>query len=257
MSLIINRGALRNIRRENTVDRYVAQASDFDGTNDYCLSNDAPPTGIVDGSVGTISVWVRIDGGDGSTRRIFRIGAGAAKFALTVTTANVFQIVFRDPTAALVYVGISASTYTAGTTWRHFLASWDMNQTAGNKICHMYINNADNKGVPTDASAAFSIDYTTAGVAWCVGADTDAATKWNGCISELWMSTTEFMDITDVNIRRKFIDANSKPVDLLKTLARPQFYFRDPAATFGVNSGVSSQFTITGSLDVASTSPSD
>ena len=231
-------------------------SADFDGSNDY-MTRGADLTGIVDGKQGTFSGWVRIDGGDGVERRL--LINNPLVFNVNITTGNTFTVAGFNSSAIIILLLESATTYTAGATWLHVLASWDM-ATAGAR--HLYINDVDDLGSgPTFTND--TINY--AGVAnFAIGAATDGTAKFNGCLAELWFHTT-YIDITNVVNRRKFITAAGKPAYLGPTgiiplgvvpLVYQHLDVGAAVATFGTNLGSGGGWTITGTLATGSTSPS-
>jgi hypothetical protein len=69
-----------------------------------------------------------------------------------------------------------------------------------------------------------------------------------------------YIDLSVESNRRLFITAGGKPVnpDLPRAiLGTPLIDLRGPASAFGTNNGSGGDFTVTGTLTDASTSPSD
>jgi hypothetical protein len=238
--------------------RYFCDSADFDGTNDY-MTTGAGLTGIADGKQGTFSAWLRIDGGDGTTLRIFQTPprSPAVHLIINRTSLNVFSVGAANSAHTSILSIQTAGTYVAGTSWIHLLASWDL-ATVGAR--HIYVNDVSDLSVTTFTND--TIDYTETD--WAIGARTDGANPWNGCIAEFWFTTT-YIDISSAANRRKFIGADGKPVSLgadgsAPTGTAPLVYQRiakgAAASTFATNLGSGGNFTITGSLDVGSTSPS-
>lgn len=101
---------------------------------------------------------------------------------------------------------------------------------------------------------------------WIIGAIGDSTLKFNGCLAELWFDTT-WMDLTVTANRRKFRSAAGQPVFLgtqgqIPTGSQPLIYCSLPTkglsvASFATNRGSGGGFTITGALDIGSSSPSD
>jgi hypothetical protein len=88
----------------------------------------------------------------------------------------------------------------------------------------------------------------------------------NGCLAEFWLAPGTYLDLTTAANIALFRGADGKPVDLgadgsLPTGSAPLIYLScrpgDAASAFATNRGTGGDFTITGSLDVASTNPSD
>ena len=234
----------------------TVNAVDFDGTNDY-LSRGAALTSLADSATGILSVWVRFDGGDSSNQR-FLNNATARVYAGKTGAGNVLQVSVSDGTKTLTFS--STTTYTASATWLHVLASWDTNYSAGNKIKHLYVNDVSDLGTVADAGAAFNAYYNDTN--WYVGSNAAGSLKLNGCMAEFYFAPGQYLDFSNSSNRRKFINSLGKPVDLgsdgsTPTGVAPKVYLKDVAASFGTNSGTGGNFTITGTLDTASTSPSD
>mgnify|MGYP006349159995 CR=1 FL=1 len=233
----------------------VANAVDFDGTNDY-MPRGAGLTGAADSSTGILSVWLRFDGSDGIATRLFSSFSGHLVFQKLST--NTFSLNVNNGSASFIF--LSTTAYTAGATWYHFLASWDTNYSAGNKIEHLYVNDAYDLGTVTDSGAAFTVDYTDTN--WHIGATSAGGSKFNGCMAEFYFAPGQYLDFSDSANRRKFINSLGKPVDLgsdgsTPTGVAPVVYLKNVAASYGTNSGTGGNFTITGALTTASTSPSD
>lgn len=235
--------------------RYLVGAVDFDGTNDYMLRG-AGLTGAADGSQGTISFWFRLDGGDAATQ--YFLANAADKVFVRRTAGNLINIQAGPSTGGALLNISTVATYATSATWRHFLASWNL-ATAGARF--IYVGDVADLTVTTFTNG--TIDYTDTN--WAIGATAAGASKLNGCLAELFFHTT-YLDISVEANRRKFIDAALNPVNLgadgsTPLGAQPLVYQRvadgAAASTFASNLGSGGNFTITGALDVASTSPSD
>lgn len=232
---------------------FIVDAADFDGTNDY-LTRGADLTGIADGKAGALSFWVRIDGGDGGTMDIV---GGTSFFRCLKNTSNQFSVLgFTSAGGGAILSIRTSGAYTAGATWLHVLASWDLATAAA----HLYIN--DVSDLVSTTLTDDTINYTAGEFA--VGAFNTGVLKFNGCIAEAWFNTA-YIDFSVEANRRKFIDADGKPVDLgadgsTPTGGAPLVYLHlddgEAVANFAVNAGTGEGFTITGTLDTADTSPS-
>lgn len=242
------------------VPAFTCDAADFDGTNDW-MERDADLTGLSDSRTGILSFWIRLDGGNGAAMRVLGSSGGSYRIAREATDKFNFRLFNAAFTSEFSFSTVN--TYTASGTWLHVLASWDTNATAGNKIAHLYINDSSDSSVGTDTAAAFDIAYSQADHA--IGAVVGGTSKLDGCLAEFYFAPGQFLDFSNSANRAKFI-SGGKPVDLgadgsTPTGTAPIVYQRmaDGAAatTFATNLGSGGNFTITGSLDVASTSPSD
>lgn len=229
---------------------------DADGTNDYA-SKASDLTGSADHSQGLLSCWVRLDGGDSNNQNIFGNTTGTPGIALKRLSSNLMRIQLANAAGTSTLLIASTGTYLASATWLHVLSSWDCNFSAGNKLRHLYINDVNVLDTGSgDTAAAFNVDYTR--TEWAFGAISSGSQKVNGCMGEIWfnMGAGSYLDLSNVDNRRKFIDSNGDPVDLLP-LGQPICYFKSLPGSAGTNSGSGGDFTVTGSFDAASTSPSD
>ncbi len=235
---------------------FRANAVDFDGTNDY-LTRGGDLTGSKNGRQGTLSVWLRLDGGDGSILSFLSNGTG---ISFRRNNNNTLAFNLDNASGGALARFSSTATFLASSAWLHVLLSWNVNFSIGNKIIQLYIN---------DASAAISMgsdqnpnNIGYSGSDWTVGAGKSGGSLFNGAISELWFDQSNHIDLSVTANRRKFIGAGGKPVSLgadgsLPTGTSPILYLNNPAASFGINKGTGGSFSVTGSLDDASTSPSD
>lgn len=234
-----------------TTGLYTASANDYDGTNDYQLRG-GDLTGIADGKAGTFSAWVRIDGGDGATRRIIANAATTPRFHATLTSTNKISILARTSADTTIFNKITTPTYLAGASWLHILSSWNLAAT----VSHLYISDAA-PALDTDTNTDGTIDYTQGNFA--IGADTAGAAKFNGCLSELFFHNT-YIDLSVTANRRKFISDQGKPVNLGADGSRPLgvqplLYAPTGDASGTGNKGSGGAFTTTGSLDACSSAP--
>ena len=247
-----------------TAAAFTCDAADFDGTNDW-LNRGADFTGSANSSLGIFSGWVRIDGNDGTARGLVRDTGGFAEMEISNTDKFIIRMFSPDPGGVQIIIMATTTSYTTDAAWRHFLASWSVDFTVGNKLTHLYINDVSDKNLTTDSVLGYSVDYTRAD--WIVGARSAAgAGPFSGALAEVYFAPGQFLDFSTEANRRKFISATGKPVDLgadgsTPTGTAPIVYCRmadgAAASTFGTNLGSGGGMTINGTLDIASTSPSD
>lgn len=233
--------------------QYQPNAVDFDGTNDYLIRG-AEPTGNADGKRGLVSFWFRIDGGAGAQLDL-ALNSNGNPEGLLIIRLSTGEIRINGYNAALTAILrlTTTSTFAASSTWHHFLASWDLG-VAGAR--HIYVDDA------ADLSVAIftddTIDYTLDNFA--IGANTVGTDRWNGALAEVYINTAEYLDFSVASNRRRFISSSQRPVYLgpdgrRPTGARPLIYLNGPGNNFRLNRGSGGDFTVTGSLDVASSRP--
>ena len=239
----------------------IVASADFDGTNDF-MTRGAGLTGASDDDIGILSFWARFDAGtggqiilDGDT--VLGGGANPRVQVNRATSSGVVSILGYNLAGTNILDLRTTSTFSAGTSWWHFLASWDLSAAA----THFYVNDASDKNAVTVTSSA--IDYTLAD--WGIGASPSGGNKFDGCLSEVYFAPNQFLDFSTESNRRKFISAIGKPVSLgtdgsTPTGVAPLVYQRlaggEAVANFATNRGTGGDFTITGTLDTGSTSPS-
>ena len=238
----------------------LVSSADFDGTNDF-MTTGSGLTGATDVKVGTVMFWFRIDGGDNADMTIFQaattVGGATSRWRVRRTSANIIDIIGSNAAGTTILDIETSTTYTTSATWFQFLASWNLATAAA----HLYINNVDD--LTSTTLTDDSIDYTVAD--WAIGAQASGGTKFNGCLSEVYLAL-EYVDLSSSANRAKFIATTiNKPMYLgadgsVPTGTAALVYQRVVAGaavtTFGTNVGSAEDFVITGTLDLGSTSPS-
>jgi len=236
-------------------------AGDFDGTNDY-MTRGAGLTGAADSKSGILSVWVRLDAGLGTQRLIgssASAGTSADRWrASRISLSGPFLIVGNNASGTIILQITSTTSYGASATWLHLLASWNLATAAA----HLYVNGVDDLaggGTLTNDT----IDYTVGD--WGVGGDSNAGNKLDGCLSELYLATGQYLDFSVAANLRKFITASGRPAYLGRdgskpTGTQPIMYLHlnknEAVANLATNRGSGGDPSITGALVAADTSPS-
>lgn len=219
---------------------YPAALGDFDGAADY-LARGSDLTGSADGKEGMLSVWLRIDGDDGTARYI--VAAKDLYFICRLDDTNKFRFYGYNAAAALKLSIVTTTAYTASSSWIHFSASWNLAASAG----HIYINDSDDLAGGSTLTDD-DIDYTRPD--WNLAALPTGSGLFNGVLAELYFAQ-EYLDFSVTANRRLFISADGYPVDLgangeKPTGTAPIIYMRERANNAGINSGTGGDFTING-----------
>jgi len=229
---------------------YITTANDYDGTNDFA-AHAGDLTGMADGKEGTLSVLLRLDGGDGALQRVFSNQGN--RFLFERQADDTFRLRAQTSAASTLIQVISDTAYTASSVWLHHLIAWN----AATPEAHYFVNDV------TDEAAGSieidgTIDYTR--TAWRFGATVaTGGNKLNGCASEIWFDPT-FIDISVLANRRLFIRADGKPEDLGATGQTPTggpVLVYSKTGDLSTNLGTGGNFTITGALTPCSSNPSD
>lgn len=233
---------------------YVTGAVTFDGTNDLMLRG-GDLTNNADSNVGSLSLWLKMNGGTGSSLGIMHASGG---YFVSRPSTNKFRIVVANSTSNLQFETVT--NVTSSTGWVHVLASWNTNFSAGNKLRQLYLNDVSNVTTVADAAAAFNVDYTQTNHA--VGSMVNTTQKLNADLADVWFAPGQYIDFSVQANRRKFRNGFGKPVYLgtngeLPTGTAPRIFLQGPASAFAMNKGTGGNFTVTGTLTDALTSPSD
>jgi len=232
---------------------YRVSAVTFDGTNDS-LSRGASLTGNAAGKKAIISFWIKMNGGDSVTQFICA-SINNARFSVTRNVSNKFQFTGQNNVASTILNISTSSSYTATGSWVHVLASWDLSTTTA----RIYINNTSN--ITSTTVTNDTIQYNQSD--FVIGTAGGGLAMLNSDIAELYINLAESLDISSSGNREKFIDQSSlKPINLgvdgsLPTGTAPIVFLKSPASSFNTNLGTGGNFTVTGALTDASTSPSD
>lgn len=238
-------------------------SADFDGTNDY-MTRGAGLTDAANSKSFIVSLFFRLDGGDGALQYLFgstvTLGLNVVTFAVGRTSGNVIQVYGENAAGAgILDIDSGANTYTAGATWHHLLCSCDMANSAGS---FLYI---DDTSVRNDVTFTDdTLDFTSGD--WITGANGAGGNKFNGCLAEVYFASGQYLDISQFLNRRKFATSGGRPVYIgtdgsLATGTAPIVYHHlgngEAVADFATNRGTGGDFSITGTLETGSTSPSD
>jgi hypothetical protein len=227
------------------------------------MSRASALSGVAAAKTGIFSVWFRLDSGD-ANNLYFLHGMDASDQDPDISIAR-----FSDGSIG-ISLGESATTqlatgalgpYVAGSEWHHLLIAWDV---ASSQV-HVYVDDVRvTLPEPTiDATSTFSFQNCTT---WHIGGFDASTDRFEGCLSEFYFAPGQYLDITNVLKRRRFILASGSPADLgsdgsLPTGTAPAIYQHldddEAVANFATNRGTGGDFTITGTLVTCSTSPTD
>lgn len=227
-----------------------AKAVVFDGTNDYMSR--AAYSGISDGTDGTISFWLKINGSPGVFQGIFEIRSGTSS-RLTCELSNTLAMFMAAVDATPVQVWQASGANLSTGQWYHIAASWNTSEAKIYVDGSLY---ATASPTPTGTN----IDYNASDV--MIGArPTTGTVKLDGELTEVWFDTT-YIDLSSSSNMQKFRKTTGKPAFLGNTGQRPTgatpiVYLKGPASAFATNLGTGGSFSVTGALTDASTSPSD
>lgn len=231
----------------------AATSADFNGAAEL---RRAGMTGVSDAYTGAISLWFRLDGSNGVRRQLLFNTGGTVDISITSTNQ---VVVFISAPATSSFIQItSSSTYTAGATWHHLLASWDTNGAVGLKSKWLYIDGVLEHGAVADVGSASQVGYTPAN--WYVCSQSGTSFM-DGCLSEVWFAPGQFVDFLQSGNRSKFRNLAGHPINLgtdgsLPTGTAPALYLSNAFSTFELNNGTGGDFAVTAAaLTAGSTTP--
>jgi len=238
-------------------DSFTVNAVNFDGTNDY-LNHGVELTGATDDSDAIFSLWFNLTGGDGSFMNFYNSPSNRIEFRRQDGGQLRFGI--RNSANASLWEFQSTSTFTTSSNsgWHHFLAAVSM--VGGNIKTQVYLDDVVLAKADLGGIVAGSLDWTQS--SFFIGVHNSIVQMLNADLADVYLNNGEFLDITDVNNRRLFIDASGKPVDLgsdgsTPTGNPPLIFLSGATDSWHTNKGTGGGFTETGALTTASTSPSD
>ena len=229
---------------------YIPNAVYFDGTNDWLV--ETPATTYTNTDRMTGSMWLK-NSAAGLEQQIFRFVPGNI-FGIWFTTGDDLRIDAEDGTNNNNIFVEQVSGIRDG-LWHHVIFSFD--ESDGN--FHVYID--DVAGTPTSNTSG-NIPLSTA-TDTIVGSNiTTGGLRFNGDIADLWIDFDTYLDLSDVNVRRQFIDGNGFPVDLgtdgsKPTGSAPDIFLSGDTATWHTNDGTGGGFTENGALTDALADPGE
>jgi hypothetical protein len=223
----------------SSVPQYSPNAWSFNGTTSR-IQTYSDLSGNGDHKQGIISFWYK---NNGAGRNSIAVSANGSFVEVLNDAAGSWTIILLKVGGGDSVGSIASSTsrWNGDGQWHHFMASWDGSATCAT---HMYVDNVNVKGGVTTC-ADLAIDYTrpshyVSGV--------DASQLWSGCLAEVYVNYSEFLDLSVVGNRRKFINVNRKPVYLgddgsAPTGNQPLVYLKNTAASVTTNSGSGGNYT--------------
>lgn len=234
---------------------FAVDAAVFDGTNDF-MSRGAGLTGAADSKVATISFWISFNGGDGALQTIFRDDAGIG-MNLERTAANKIHMKCLDSAGTTTVAEVTSTTSVViASGWTHVALAFDA--VAG--TVQLYLDgSADGTSKTTNNAEA---DWTRSD--HHIGAAGGGGNKIDADLAEFYFNSVAFLDLSS-NIT-KFRTTGGKPENLgsdgsTPSGSAPIMYHTiadgGAAADLADNQGGGGNFSITGTLVIAATSPSD
>jgi len=211
----------------------VAEAIDFDGTNDY-LSRSSDLTGNTDSSAMTFSAWIWLS----SSTSYQYFYAARNRFTVGTVSNTTFEVNAYDSSGIAIKRFTVSSPDIAKDTFVHFCCSFNtLNiRAAVNDVVASLSVSVNNSG---------TVDFTQ--TQHFIGRDLSGATLYGGRLSNVFLDYT-YRDLSVTANRRLFVTADLKPAADQASL-NPILYLplNDPTAP-GANAGTGGDFTLTGTI---------
>lgn len=232
---------------------YHAAAVRFDASaGDYLSQNGL--SGAPSGSkVGTLSVWLHFNGGDGSEQTIVAASVALAGGVIR-NKNNRLQVLLYTCAGGQVLNMQSIDTYTTASGWIHVLAAWDL----ANAKADLYVNGMRATGPVSIGNSAICYNAPQ----WYIGGNGGASLSAD--VADLFTSFDTYIDPSSPTNLALFRDPDGKPHDLGAACTTagqgmpPIGCFIGPVANWNTNKGTGGGFTLHGDgLAAAPTSPSD
>lgn len=232
----------------------VNDSAKFDGTNDFLARVGGVLDGVGNSKKGLFSAWVRADV-DGSNRGVVSRTTGTS-FLIRRQLGNQFGI-SGDNAAGTPILSISTAldVVVVAAGWIHVAASWDLG-TPG--AAHLYVNDLPDCTIITFTDD--TLDYTSG--SWFTGSA--GANRWSGLLAEVYWAPGQYLDLSALAHRRRFIQSNGRPTPLgvfgqLPTGIPPAvFHHLSPGEdfnNFAINRGTGGAYSITGALEAGTSGP--
>lgn len=246
--------------------RILVDGADFDGANDY-MTRGAGLSGAADSKTGIFAAWYRVDAVPGGNKPLIAglttVGGATPRFSITHSAGGLIDLAGWNAAGTLIMAANPATSYGVSSSYRSLLINWDLTIPSGTNRCQMYVNDVD-QSPAVSTWTNDNIDYTVAD--WSIGAYADGSNKLDGCLSEVLFLPGQTLNFHIVGNRRKFFSTAGKPTWVgtngsaptgTAALVYQHLADGEAAANFSTNRGTGGNFTITGTLDTASSSPSD
>lgn len=221
----------------------------FDETTDS-MARGAALTGVSDSGQFIFSCWAKV----ASTGSGFVVLFQNQSSTVQISVSNEIYHVAADATYTNALEGAGA-TGVVDDTWHHILI---VGKASTNELSVYLDGTLDDAGAVTVIGTPSTFNFTDTD--WNIGAGNAMD------LAELYFAPGQWLDFSVASNIEKFRSALGKPVDLgtdgsTPTGSAPAVYLHiddgEAAANFATNAGTGGDFSITGTLTTASTSPSD
>jgi len=224
-------------------------ATDYAGVAN--IASVATLSSNADSSKGIASIWFQANNFNGVTNFYNAGGGSSGIHNIGLVNDARMRVLWKNSSGTILVnilsTGPVAVSAGSGAPWNHLLASWDTSVGAQ----HFYLNDVDVIAVFVNTLGV--VDYTLS--PHTIGS---GGREYNGCLSEVYLNFTEFLDFSLMSNRRLFIDGSGDPVELgsdgsAPTSTSPIMYFPDGDPT--TNAGTGGNFAQPGTVAACATVP--
>lgn len=228
----------------------------FDGVSGrFSRSNAIIGAGSTDR--GLLSLWFRVDGGDGTARTLVSLIDSTFEVAcrIRLTTANKIEVSWINAGGASNGSVLSTSTYAAGGGWHHLVVSWIF---ASVPYVALRIDGTNQTNATVLATGI--LDPLGRFCSIGAGGTLSPSEPFPGALAEVWVGWGQFVDITVSSGVERFRTITGYPADLGPTGARPTgtsgtLYLRGGPDVVGTNLGTGGDLTKADTVSLADTTP--
>ena len=177
------------------------EAANYDGTTQYLKHVYSPP--LDDGNSYTFSIWFRVLSGEGIVKTLY--SNASLNFRFLINTGNLFLARARDSGTNNLSRMTTSQQFLIADGWNHVVVSG----IAGSRA-QLYVNGISDNNIGDNVAGDIEFDV---GDNFISIAGSETGSFFPGCMSELYLNTTESVDLDDPAILARFIK-DGKPVDL-------------------------------------------
>lgn len=220
-------------------------------------------SGTADSKKGITSFWCKLIAADAAQQIVFLSSSTSTRLTIERSSTGLWRVTGKNSAGTTILLMPSTNTFLAGTGWKNILISWDL--AVGLTASTMWVQDTQ-QTLNSPTLTNDSINYTDAGTALVGCATAGGLGSEQFELADIYLAYGQYLDFTIVSNRRKFISASGKPVHLgttgsLPTGTAPTIYLHiddgESVNNFATNRGSGGNFTVGGTPNTASTSPSD
>jgi hypothetical protein len=221
----------------------LAEAVDFDGTNDY-LSRASALTGNSDTQDFTCSFWVYLDSAKDTYAYICKKIGSANKFEIAISVAGSINLKGRNSGGTTVLDAYHSTRHIPLKTWTHVAVSLSLTNASNRYI---YVNDVNVTSAYTWDVYSGTIDTSPAATIYHGVGKSDSADAIEGRLAHVFLDYT-YRDLSIEANRLLFVDADGFPASGQADLSPILYLPMDDPDTVAVNAGTGGDMTLNGTI---------